>query len=329
MAVPPLRASDVWHRLSTSVRSRVTATSWVYPMYKRLPMGSTHSVHILMTINLEVVGRALTRSARLGSFDSAESMPGERSPSSEDRPTTTELDDEKLLALVGDVPVDADEGAIPADEDDLWAAAHLAKRLAAHCWESERVMPKSLKEFTDAAKLARRSSERVFVVLHLFSGANRDFDLECHVRRKLASKNLKVLVISVDLGADLNWDLGGPETFHVLHESVVQGLVDAVCGGPPCSTWSRLRFRPNGPRPLRFRWKPWGRPDVTAAERDRIVEGNTLLVNFMSLCEAIALRGGVYLWEHPKDPGCDPFPSVWATDEYLNFERRIGGHRCR
>ena len=94
-------------------------------------------------------------------------------------------------------------------------------------------MPRSLKEFIDAAKLARRSSERVFVVLHLFSGANRDFDLEWHVRHKLASKNLKVLVISVDLGADLNWDLGDPETFHVLHESVVQGLVGAVCGGPP------------------------------------------------------------------------------------------------
>ncbi len=189
MAVPPLRASDVWHRLSSTVRSRVAATSWVYPMYKRLPMGSTHSVHILMSINLEVVGRALARSARLGSFDNVELVPEGASLSSEARPTPTEPDDEELLALVGDFPVDADKEAIPADEDDLWAAAHFDKRLAAHCWESERVMPRSLKEFIDAAKLARRSPERVFVVLHLFSGANRDFDLEWHVRHKLASKN--------------------------------------------------------------------------------------------------------------------------------------------
>ena len=304
MAVPPVRAGDVWDRLPRALQRRSVAASWVYPRYTRLPMGGSHSVHILMTINLEVVGRTLTRSARLGSFDSHD-VPNDRAAQ----------------------PTSADEHADPRD-DELWAEAHFQKRLASHCWDEDRAMPKTLQEFLEAARTARRVAERVFVVMHLFSGPHRECDLESFVRSIMRHRGMKVLVISVDLDADANWDLSDPHTFHALHEAVLQGYIDAVVGGPPCSTWSRLRFRPGGPRPLRFRWQPWGRSDATAHERDRLVEGNVLIVNFMALCESVAVRGGLYLWEHPDDPGCDPYPSVWATGEYLAFENRVGGHRC-
>lgn len=47
----------------------------------------------------------------------------------------------------------------------------------------------------------------------------------------------------------------------------------------------------------------------------------------MATAEGVASRGGAYLWEHPADPGCDPYPSIWATEEMCNFEERVGGRR--
>ena len=56
---PALRASVVWHLLPESYRKVLTPQSWVYPRYRRLAMGSSHSVKILMGINMHCVGRLL------------------------------------------------------------------------------------------------------------------------------------------------------------------------------------------------------------------------------------------------------------------------------
>ena len=64
-------------------------------------------------------------------------------------------------------------------------------------------------------------------------------------------------------------------------------------------------------------------------ERKRINEGNTLMVNFLSACEALSTRGGVHLLEHPDDPGIEPHPSIWITPELLAFEELTGSARCR
>ena len=46
----------------------------------------------------------------------------------------------------------------------------------------------------------------------------------------------------------------------------------------------------------------------------------------MTLYEAIARRGGRWLWEHPADPG-PPFPSVFASPEFKSLEERTGAKR--
>lgn len=48
----------------------------------------------------------------------------------------------------------------------------------------------------------------------------------------------------------------------------------------------------------------------------------------MSVCEGVSIRGGAHLWEHPADPGQDPYPSVWVTDEMLGLERRTDAQRA-
>ncbi len=283
---------------------------WIFPRYRRLPMGSGHSVHILMTMITESVGRTLVRSLRLG-------------PLGDDVPDPPEKATDGITYC--DLADDDGEEILPADEDRLWAEAHFAKRLRepSTAWDKSR--PATLTEFREAARRARMAVERVFVVMHAFSGARRENDFEHHLRIKCQELEINLLVISVDLGIDVHWDLGAPETFAEIHQMIEEGLLDGLLGGPPCATWTRLRFRHGGPRPLRFRWCPWGRSDLTAHEHDRLVEVNTLAVNYLSLCEALALRGGIYALEHPEDPGEDPFPSLFNTDLLKSMEARAGG----
>ena len=56
---PPVSAWRVWHLLPISVRSRVRRHDLVSACYKRLAMGASHAVFILMQINFRIIGLAL------------------------------------------------------------------------------------------------------------------------------------------------------------------------------------------------------------------------------------------------------------------------------
>ncbi len=140
---------------------------------------------------------------------------------------------------------------------------------------------------------------------------------------------LALLVLSVDLADDGRWDLSSPETFAKLRELAVEGLIDLILGGPPCATWSRLRFRLGGPRPLRFRDALWGRLDASPIEAARLCEANTLMLNSLGLMEPVVQAGGLQLLEHPDDPELEPMPSIWITEEWKGFQSRCGSARCR
>ncbi len=68
-AAPPVRAGDVWTRLPSSLRAKCSVASWVSPCYTRLAMGASHSVHVLMAVNIETIGRALWRSRNSAPFE--------------------------------------------------------------------------------------------------------------------------------------------------------------------------------------------------------------------------------------------------------------------
>ena len=72
---------------------------------------------------------------------------------------------------------------------------------------------------------------------------------------------------------------------------------------------------------------PWGKPDLTIKEAERVSVANVLLVNFLTLCEIIAQRGGYYILEHPEKPGENWMASIWATALVMNFETRTRGAR--
>ncbi|CAK0885210.1 unnamed protein product, partial [Prorocentrum cordatum] len=178
----------------------------------------------------------------------------------------------------------------------------------------------SVAEWIEAVKRAKRADERAMAVMHLFAGRRRRGD----------ERSLRVLFLSADLLDDPRWDLANPSTFSALMELCEGGWVDIVLGGPPCSTWSRARYnrRRPGPPPVRSRLCPWGLPGLRAWEAARVAESNTLTLNLLALCEACGQSGGAFLIVHPEDPGPAPYPSIWNTNEMLDFETRRSSRRA-
>ena len=101
---------------------------------------------------------------------------------------------------------------------------------------------------------------RVFRVAHLFSGHRRHGDLEWWLRELAGERGLMIEVWSIDVSVDPTLDLTR-DIVELLSIAFRAGFFHAAVAGPPCSTWSRARFRGGkGPRPLRTRSEPWDAP---------------------------------------------------------------------
>ena len=307
---PPIQAGLIWDALPEDLRCRVDAATWVYPQYCRLPMGSSHSVHLLMNVNMAIIGRELLASARL--------RPHRRL--GEDAHAETAATD-------GD-PDDADEWHRPFTPDVSWKPA---REYAATTRSGGSY---SVAEWVEAVREARRSAVRVLVIMHFFAGPRREGDLQEEVERRAEQHGLHILMCSIDLLVDSRWDLSELRTFDVIMATIAEGLIDIVVAGPPCSTWSRARhvWFPGGPRPLRRRGELcWGIPGLRPHELSRLEEGNTLMLNTMAACEGVSARGGAHAVEHPDDPGDEvhngEVASIWVTDEMTGLEDRTDAKR--
>ena len=307
-STPPLRAIEVWNVLPANVRAQCSADTLVSAQYQRLPMGFTHSVHILMNINMRQIGITLMSSAKL--FTNA--------PMRE----TAEL----VIAACSDKQK-ATTDNLHELSDESWYALHSIQIAALKEAASQR--DAALKNFVQQLRAARNASFRIVVVCLAFAGARRKHDIHDWVEQLSKCLGLAVLVFSFDLGADGIWDFADSMVFHCLLSLTEQGFIDIWLGGPPCSTVSAARFLalPGGPRPVRSRLHFWGLRDLSCYEAARVAVANQLYVNFMALCEAVSLRGGGHAIEHPLDRGA-PFPSLWATVEMEAMEDRTGAVRA-
>ncbi len=284
-ACPPVRARDVWHRLRPEFQARVTRDEEIFPMYTRLPMGSSHSVHILMSINMQAAIRAIHTAYRL--------------PLPVGDPSLT-------------LPVNA----------EVKPTEHVPSPSPI---SSCPVFRKGPHLFYERAKRAKSGLNPVLVVLHCFAGPRRQGDLQDWLIHWAEQTNQLAVIESVDLAWDADWDLADANVISVLVQMAREHLIDMIGGGAPCATWSRVRFLGGGPRPLRFRgqWS-WGRPDLTPAEALQVKLANLLMINFMGLCEEVHAVGGAFFMEHPEDPGLDPYPSIFATETFPAFQGRTG-----
>ena len=191
---------------------------------------------------------------------------------------------------------------------------------------------RSIRQWGDRLRQLRCETTRVLVVAIFFAGPQRAQDVEAYIREMCTAAGIRVEVVALDLVRSISHDLSDHLLFHEVMLWFEEGLVDVIQVAPPCSTWSVLRWLPNGPRPIRLRGlHPWGRPDASRYEKQHLSIANTLMMNSLISCEAVASRGGAYLLEHPADPedGSDSgrVASIFATEELKGLERRCGA--CR
>ena len=161
---------------------------------------------------------------------------------------------------------------------------------------------------------------RVYHFLHMFSGVQRDKDLEWYLTRIGAAAGFRVVTESLDLAYGDQNDLSLDETVERLRHR--KPAFSGAHNGSPCSTWSRVRYRPGGPPPLRSREFPWGLPKNSKAQQAKCDHHNKLLKNSWTLLLWIAQAGGMVSNEHPADPSKHPYPSTWALAFVKYIERK-------
>jgi hypothetical protein len=101
----------------------------------------------------------------------------------------------------------------------------------------------------------------VFVFIHLFSGPSRDGDICYWIQSHSLNAGIKIISFALYLENDSAWDLEDHQVVSTLFRLAF--FIDGIAAGPPCCTFSRLRFNRLGyvgaPRPLRLGGKyAWG-----------------------------------------------------------------------
>ena len=153
-------------------------------------MGCSHSVHILMAINMRKIGQVLSRRWRTP-------------PNLTAAITDHELDPE----VISELPVLNVPGA------------------ATFTTESPT-------QFLEAARRIKAADPNVFVVLHCFSGARREGDLEEWLHVLGRRYGIKFLVASADVSQHPDWDLQSPTVVAMLNQMISDRLLDFLVGVP-------------------------------------------------------------------------------------------------
>ena len=174
------------------------------------------------------------------------------------------------------------------------------------------------------AVILRNLVVRVFRFVHLFSGHLREADLEDWLSAYFADAGYMIEVVNVDVGFLGDHNLADEVVGAEWRRRAAAGEFDGGHAGPPCGTWSRVRFRTGGPPPLRLRTHPWGRPRLTAGQLEKVGEANRMMRTAMGILKEVIMYGGSGTLEHPADPGRAPFPSIWNTDEMRNWIGDLG-----
>ena len=153
--------------------------------------------------------------------------------------------------------------------------------------------------------------------MHLFSGPDQAW-----WKKRLETSSRAVLC--VDKMVDPAQDLLSDQLTSFLAELCEKGTVDALLGGPPCRTVSKLQFRQPGPPPLRARTGPqrFALENLSDSLRELAWNDAVLWMRQLwlyALAAKARQRDVLFLKENPRYPdeykgGDDPieYPSFFA-----------------
>ena len=177
-------------------------------------------------------------------------------------------------------------------------------------------------------------------IIHLFAGKETKND----PIKQLAGE---VLEVDINKGADVL----SKDVYALLLWAAAQGRIKGVIGGPPCRTFSLLRYREGMgdsvrlPRPVRSARFLWGMPNLSPGEQQLVAGDNKLLLRMIWLwlvaeasseeedCDQWSFDKVAFGLEHPDDPRefldeenglWEICPSVWRTPLMEQLETLLG-----
>ena len=163
--------------------------------------------------------------------------------------------------------------------------------------------------------------------LHLYSGHRREGDLEDELTVGFVAEGAMCIVTLVDIGFGMEHDLTNSANLDRYLAQAKAGVFDGIHAGPPCALWSRVRFLPGGPPPVRSRSEPWGLRNLSKDMQRRVDLSNSMVLAAISLVETVILAGGSGTIEHPADPGQPPYPSIFMLPVMISMESRVQATR--
>ena len=142
--------------------------------------------------------------------------------------------------------------------------------------------------------------------LIIFSGRPREGDLRDHLLK------LGWVVCCIDTAATTPANLLDDGLWNCVKREISIGLYDAIWIATPCGTFSPLREKPPGPKPLRSLEHPAGLPksQLTQSEQKQVKEANILVDRSAEAAEAATQKGLPWGLENP-DHG-DGRLSIWV-----------------
>ena len=219
-----------------------------------------------------------------------------------------------------DVPEDAKSGLVT--KSDLSNGWQLLKKMT--CWNRA---------------FRRRLMRSNSWIIHFFSGKGSS----------PAFKSLDAggnVLLEIDILTSSQMNVDSQPLWDVIAWGCIHGKVSSVIGGPPCRTFSRLRYRAPGPVPVRSREHPFGWSDQPDSGRQEMIKDTRLFCR-MIWTHALAVAGRVavsnkqgivssevaFLLEQPADPQdymdpndpvYDEVPSFWATSLWELYSQEAG-----
>ena len=153
-----------------------------------------------------------------------------------------------------------------------------------------------------------------YYVLNLYCGRRRPGDIQTQIEWCHYDVDFAIIVLSVDIAIDpILGNMMRRETLEVWKGHIYAKRVVLSGGGPPCETWSAIRWAPDaGPPPLRSHDDFWGLLAITPRQMEQLRVGNELLGAMIELFAAHLTVGTCCWMEHPM-------PAGWRQEAVSSF----------
>ena len=165
------------------------------------------------------------------------------------------------------------------------------------------------------------------VVLHLFSGRRRQGDIQQCLEFHAKTLSFQLAVLSLDIAVDaVHGDLSRADTQAYWVSRTLDGYVYAFVAGPPCETFSKSRFHPGGPPPIRSALYPFGILGICAKFHRQVTMGSNLASFVLHLGAAALAVGARGLLEHPAPFELPDATCIWKFPLLRKLMEHPGAH---